>query len=108
MKNAISTVGLSAYNVIANNGGPMHAGKCFSVVKGGLNDETLTEEEFVVSLSELAARGRVRIVDQAKALVDVTDPLRRVVKWRDRTKDGWTRWMVPSEQGPVVLKENRA
>jgi hypothetical protein len=103
MKNAPSTVALSAYNVLAKAGEPIPAQSLFNIVARGLQDPGITGEMFARCLAELQTRGLIRVADQSKGLLDVLDPRRRLVRWRDRTGDGWNNWMVDSERGPVPL-----
>lgn len=99
MKNAPSTVGLSAYNILASNGSPMQATRLLKVVQGGLNDDTITQDEFVLILTKMVELNRLRIHDREKGLVDITDSKRRIVRQRDRTGDGWNGWMLDSKSG---------
>ena len=100
---ALSTVGLSAYNVLTRQAGPTPASTIHNVVFHGLEDESITPEVFARALAELEARGFIKIVDVAAGTIDVVDSRRRLVRWRDRTGDGWQNWMVDDLRGPQRL-----
>jgi hypothetical protein len=106
MKFPVSTTALSAYNVIAKSGIAVPVNVVFNIVRSGLEDETLTRDEFARVLVELEGRGLVRIVDAKLGTIDLVDPQRRVVRERDRTKgtDGWNGWKVDSPKGRILLQ----
>ncbi len=104
MNIALSTLAMSAYNVLARNGGPAPARSIFNVVVAAHEDPTITPEDFAAALARLETYRYIRIVDAEKGLVDVLDPNRRVVRWRKRTNDGWDGWMVEGAKGqPEIL-----
>lgn len=93
MKTALSTLAVSAYNVVCRQGAPMQASLLFAVLSSTF-DDTLTEDDVAEALSGLHARNFLVIVDEESGLVDVADPKRRLVRWRNRNGDGWNRWLV--------------
>ncbi len=99
MKIALSTLAMSAYNVIARNGGPLAAGKLHTIVTTALEDPGITRDFFAAALVRLESMKYIIIVDQALGLIDVTDPKRSLVRWRDRGGDGWSGWKVEGERG---------
>lgn len=103
MNIALSTIGLSAYNVLTRQAGPTPASLIHTVVLHGLQNAEITQDVFARALAELEARGFIRIVDRDKGLIDVTDDRRRLVRWRDRTEDGWANWLVDDIRGPQRL-----
>ena len=100
MKVALSTVALSAYNVLAKQPGPSEASRIFLIVKMGLMDEGVTQDVFARALAELQARGLICITEKDKGLIDVNDPRRRIVRWRNRSGAGWDNWLVDDIRGP--------
>ena len=106
MKDALSTVGLSAYNVLARSGGPMPSGKLFQVVRTASEDDTLTAQEFGQALDKLLLKKLIRPLNDG--VFDVVDPKRRLVRWRDREGDGWSKWQVSSPAGPILLNSSEA
>ena len=104
MNVAMSTVAMSAYNVLAKNGGAAPVARLHTVVKSGLNTD-IEKDEFAVALTALMELGYISIVDEETGMVDVADPKRRLVRWRDRTNDGWDNWTVDGAAGPQKLNE---
>ena len=104
MNVAMSTVAMSAYNVLAKNGEAAPVAKLHAVVKGGLNTG-IESDDFAAALTGLLELGYISIVSQDEGLVDVVDPKRRIVRWRDRTNDGWDNWTVDDAAGPQKLNE---
>lgn len=104
-KVALSTIAMSAYNVLAKQSGPAEASRIFQVVSSGLMDPGITKDVFAKALAELEQRGLIAIVDKEKGLIDVVDELRRVVRWRSRAPatGGWDNWLVDGVQGPTPV-----
>lgn len=103
MKIALSTLAMSAYNVIARGNGPSQARHVFKIVQAAHEDPGITEDLFAAALARLETMKYITIVDVALGLVDVCDPERRLVRWRDRDGDGWTGWRVDAEGVPKQL-----
>jgi len=99
MKIALSTLAMSAYNIIARSKGPIAAGSAYSIVASALEDPEITRDLFAAALARLESMKYIAIVDQERGLIDVTDPKRRLVRWRDRRGDGWTGWQVTGDDG---------
>lgn len=99
MKIALSTLAMSAYNVMTRSAGPTPARSVFNIVREALEDHEITEDTFAAALARLESMKYITIVDKEKGLVDVTDPKRRLVRWRDRNGDGWSGWKVEGDDG---------
>lgn len=99
MKIALSTLAMSAYNIIARSNGPVNVRNVYNIVFAALEDPGITEDLFAAALARLETMKYIAIVNQTLGIVDVTDPKRRLVRWRDRTNDGWSGWRVEGEDG---------
>lgn len=99
---AVSTVAMSAYNLLARAGAPMAA----APLRTALNTAcgvTISTTKFDLATGHLTARGYFKVNGSSQFYV--ADPESRLVRWRDRTGEGWSGWTVVDANGPHLLDE---
>lgn len=100
---ARSTVALSAYNFVAASGGAVGQDLVVATVVGYHTDSGVDDAEVFAALAALLTRG---LVKSTSPLVELKDPLSRVVSTRSRNLGGWDAWTVRQPGGsPVLLSE---
>lgn len=102
MQQAISTIAMSAYNMLAVLGRPVTPSELHQVVSNMYGEE-IPKPAFVEATMELVKRKYIR--ELPGTLLASKDEHRRRVRWRDRTGDGWGNWLVEDSRGPQKLEE---
>lgn len=93
---ALSTIAMSAYNVLAMQG-VMQGAQLYAALIAHHPD--LPAALLDDALMSLCSRNLVRNLGVGFA---VADPLRRLVRKRDRNGDGWGGWMVQGDDKIMV------
>lgn len=111
---ATSTIAMSIYNLLTLSSEPPTAGQLYNVLCTRVHETEVPRDQFVAALKALLLKKYVAIVhkfvDGKPVNVDqdhfrCVDPLRRRVRWRDRTGEGWNDWKVEDPRGPQLLEE---
>jgi hypothetical protein len=105
---ATSTVAMSIYNVLAVAGRELTVKEIYQAVCTGHNQE-LPPEQVIEAMHGLCKRRFLcihRIDDRNPTeRFSNADKLRRVVRSRDRSGDGWDNWRVMNQDGSVQRLE---
>jgi hypothetical protein len=101
---ATSTIALSIYNVLVAIGREQTMTQIYQTICVGHNME-IPKDQFVEAMDGLCKRAFLAIHmkddENPTERFSPADKIRRHVRWRDRTGDGWNNWSVQGEQGGI-------
>jgi len=104
---APSTIAMSAYNILTMAPVPVTISQLYVIVCRR-HETTIHPDLYSSAIDGLIARRWIHgeIVCGQEPMVSCKDLQGRLVRWRDRTGDGWSGWMVEDRQrGQVRLEE---
>lgn len=97
-----STLGFTAYNLIALSGG-LTVADIVSGVLGVHTVEAPEQSQIEAAIGGMESRGWIEL-DAGKYVLK--DSQRRLVKWRARTGEGWDGWKVDDpDAGPLSIEQ---
>lgn len=108
MELAVSTVAMSAYNVLTSAPRKVTFRELYVAVCQG-HQTQIDRQSYINAIKGLLMRGWIHLHqahgEQPEHMVSCRDYHRRLVRWRDRDGDGWNNWLVADPRGPRKLED---
>lgn len=105
---ATSTIALSVYNSLVAVGLPQTLEQIYHTICIGHNTE-ISKAQFIEAMHGLCKRKYLRIhlkeSNSDTERFSIVDSIRRHVRWRNRSGDGWDNWSVQHGNGIKRLEE---